>query len=116
MYFLDTNFQDNKTILFELKRVYGIGHSKSIMICQKLGFSPNYKISELSFSQLNKLYSVTKNFKLNSNLKQIEYNTWSKLVKIKSYKGLRKLKGFPVRGQRTRSNAKTSKKITGKLV
>lgn len=60
-----------------------------------------------------KLVRLIENSKLliNSDLKRLVNMEQKKLVNIKSYRGLRKLKGFPVRGQRTRSNARTAKKL-----
>lgn len=114
MYFLDTNFRESKSVLFELKQVYGIGKTRAEIICQKLGLSPNYKFINLTSGQLAKLASLTISLKLNSELKRVKNLTGSKLISIKSYRGLRRIKGFPVRGQRTRTNARTSTRSRGK--
>ena len=108
MYFLDTNFRENKTVLHELKRVYGINKSKATMICFKSGIALNCKFCDLTLEQLAKLSTSTTNFKINADLKQGNKLIRSELIEIKSYRGLRSIKGFPVRGQRTRTNAKTA--------
>ena len=108
MYLLDVNFYEDKTVLQELKRVYGIGKLKSTMICYKLGLSPNCKFCDLTSDQLARLSTPTINFKINSDLKQVNDSIRSELIEIKSRKGLRSIKGFPIRGQRTRTNARTA--------
>jgi small subunit ribosomal protein S13 len=117
IYLLETELQDSKSLYTSLRCVFGIGNSNSIIICKKLGFSKNFKVSELTEEHkfnIIKLIEGSK-FLINSDLKLFLNNKQKKIVNIKSYKGLRKLKGFPVRGQRTKSNAKTAKKINIKL-
>ena len=108
MYFLDINFRENKTVLHELKQVYGIGKSKATMVCHKSGIALNCKFRDLTLEQLAKLSTATTNFKINVDLKQVNRLIRSELIEIKLYRGLRSMKGFPVRGQRTRTNAKTA--------
>jgi ribosomal protein S13 len=83
MYILDTEINNNDSVFFGLQKIYGIGKFESSNICNKLGFSFNYKINELSEKQMVQL--------------------------IKLIEMLRKLKGLPVRGQRTHTNAKTAR-------
>jgi len=108
VYFLNINFRENKTVLEELKRVYGIGKHKATQICYQLGLTLNCKFCDLTADQLANLSTSTLNFKINSDLRQVNNSIRSELIEIKSYKGLRVIKGFPVRGQRTRTNAKTA--------
>ena len=81
-------------------------------ICKKLGFSINLKIKDLSKEQLNKLTLAIESLELNlgSELKKLKSLTLKRLISIKSYKGFRRNQGFPIRGQRTHSNAKTARK------
>ena len=92
--------------------VYGLGKSISLLICKRLGFSKNLKVKHLSKEQINKLVKTIENLdkELASDLKKLKILSTKKLVNIKSYKGLRKIKGLPIRGQRTHTNAKTSRK------
>ena len=117
IYLLETELQDNKSLYISLRYVFGIGNYNSTIICKKLGFSKNFKVSELTEEQKFNLVKLieTSKFLINSDLKLLLINKQKKLVNIKSYRGLRKLKGFPVRGQRTKSNAKTAKKINSKI-
>jgi small subunit ribosomal protein S13 len=112
IYLLETELLDKKPLHIALKKIFGIGKSYSNYFCKKLGFSNNFKVFEITTEQKIKLIRSIDNSKLliNSDLKRSLNLAKKKLVNIKSYRGLRRLKGFPVRGQRTRSNAKTAKK------
>jgi small subunit ribosomal protein S13 len=111
MYILDTEINDNDSIFFGLQKIYGIGKFESSNICNKLGFSFNFKINELSEKQTVQLFKLIETSKLvlNNDLKKSKILQFKKLLNIKSYRGLRKLKGLPVRGQRTHTNAKTAR-------
>nr|QYC61881.1 ribosomal protein S13 [Stephanopyxis turris] len=112
-YLLETELNQKKSVYFALKKVFGIGIISSTYFSKKLGFSVNLKIFELSLEQKLKLVRCIENSNviINSELKRTLNNAKKILIEIKSYKGLRRLKGFPIRGQRTRSNARTSKKL-----
>lgn len=113
LYLFESMLPENKSVFFALKYIYGIGAFNSLKICRKLGFSSNLKIQDLSKEQITLISkSVEKfNFSLTNDLKKIKLSQRQKLISIKSYRGLRKLQGLPVRGQRTHTNAKTSKKV-----
>ena len=86
---------------------------KSLYLCKKLGFAKNLKIKNLKKKQI---FNLTKTIELSSiiisnNLKKHKILINKKLLDIKSYRGFRKLKGLPARGQRTRTNRKTARKI-----
>lgn len=117
IYLLETELQDKKSLFIALKSIFGIGKYHSLIFCKKLGFTKNLKVFELTQKQKFNLIKVIENSNIliNSDLKLLLITEQKKLINIKSYRGLRKLKGFPVRGQRTRSNAKTSKKLNNKL-
>ena len=55
VYLLETNLQENKSIFFALKKIYGIGKSRAFNICKTLGFSENLKVKNLSEEQIKKL-------------------------------------------------------------
>ena len=113
IYFLETELNINKPVYISLQKVLGLGHFHSVFFCKKLGISLTYKLKNLSKNQLQQLnYLIrTSNVFINSDLQKQKRNSLKLLIDIKSYRGLRKLKGFPVRGQRTRSNGKTAKKL-----
>jgi small subunit ribosomal protein S13 len=112
VYVFESNIPDNKSVIFALTYIYGLNKSNSIYVCKNLGFSPNFKVVNLSKEQLNKLVKTIEllNFELSSNLKKVKSIHFKKQLLIKSYKGLRKNQGLPVRGQRTHTNAKTARK------
>jgi small subunit ribosomal protein S13 len=113
VYLFESKIPDNKSVFFALTYVYGINKTNSLFICKTLGFSKNLKIKDLSKEQISKLIKIIEslNIDLASDLKKIKLLTSKKLIFIKSYRGLRKNQGLPVRGQRTHTNAKTSRKI-----
>jgi small subunit ribosomal protein S13 len=112
MYILDTNLDENIKITLSLTSVYGLSIKKSKQYSKKLGFSKNILITELSKTQQTSIKTVLNNQKnyLSSLLKKKIVTIRSKKTEIKHLKELRRLKGYPVNGQRTRTNAKTAKK------
>lgn len=114
LYLLETKLPENKSIFFALTYVYGIGEKTSILICKKLGFSVNLKVKDITQDQSIDIIKVidSSQLLLSNELKKLKILTLKKLVSIKSYRGLRRSKGFPVRGQRTHTNAKSSRKLS----
>jgi small subunit ribosomal protein S13 len=112
IYLFESELPENKSVYFALTHIYGIGKANSFLICRKLGFSANLKVKNLSKDQIIKLIKTieTLNIELASDLKKAESLITKTLVSIRSYKGLRKKQGLPVRGQRTHTNAKTARK------
>jgi small subunit ribosomal protein S13 len=113
MYLLETKLPENKSIFFALTYVYGIGEKTSILICKKLGFSVNLKVKNMTQDQSIDILKVIDSSQLlvSNELKKFKILAIKKLVSIKSYRGLRKSRGFPVRGQRTHTNAKSARKL-----
>jgi small subunit ribosomal protein S13 len=112
IYFLDTEIPNNKKLRKSLKNVFGLGNKKTDLICKKFGIAKNSKPSDLSNKQLTHLSQNVLNLDLliTNNLKKKKTLDTQNLVNIKSIRGLRKIKGLPVRGQRTHTNSNTSKK------
>ena len=112
MYLLETELPENKSVFLALRNVYGIGKSKSVFICKQLGFCFGLKVKDLSGDQIIKLLKLIESSDLiiTSDLKKLKQLVTKNLVAIKSYRGLRRINGFPVRGQRTHTNARTAKK------
>jgi small subunit ribosomal protein S13 len=112
IYLLESELPENKSVYFALTHIYGIGKANSFLICRKSGFSANMKVKNLSKDQIIKLIKTieTLNIELASDLKKAESLITKTLVSIRSYRGLRKKQGLPVRGQRTHTNAKTARK------
>nr|YP_009144725.1 ribosomal protein S13 [Pseudo-nitzschia multiseries]AKJ77333.1 ribosomal protein S13 [Pseudo-nitzschia multiseries] len=112
LYLLETKLPENKSVFFALTNVYGIGKSTAFSICKKLGFSMNLKTKDLTQEQIIEILQLidSLNLKLNNELKNLRSMNLKTLVSIKSYRGLRRVRGLPVRGQRTHTNAKSSRK------
>lgn len=100
----------NKHIDVALTYIYGIGRSSAIKICQAAGVDTERRVSDLNSDELNKVRQVIDNdYTVEGRLRtQISLNI-KRLMDIGSYRGLRHRKGLPVRGQQTRTNARTRK-------
>lgn len=92
-----------------LTYIYGVGRSNVYQILEKAGVDSAKRIKDLTEEEVNKLQQSLEGLVIEGDLKrQIEQNI-KRLEDIGSYRGLRHRKGLPVRGQRTRSNARTKK-------
>ncbi len=113
IYILETDISAEKSIYVSLRKIYGLGKYKVIVLCKIIGLSPNMKTKKLSPKKLKKLIKVVNslNITITSELKKQLSLNLKNLIEIKCYRGLRKLRGLPVRGQRTHTNAKNSKKF-----
>lgn len=111
VYLYHTELKTNRRLLFTLNYIYGIGNSQAKLFCKKLGVVKNFRVSELTTEQTNDLIKVLEksNQKFTNDLKKYNTLILKKQISIKTYRGIRRLKGLPVRGQRTRTNAKISK-------
>ncbi len=102
------NIPDNKHILISLTYIYGIGRSSSRKILEEAGVDPQKKASELTAEEVNKLKKIIEeNYKIEGDLRREKMMAIKRLKDIGCWRGLRHIKGLPVRGQRTRSNNRT---------
>ena len=103
------NIPDNKHVDVSLTHVYGIGRKTAQDICDKLKIKYSKKVSELSEEQLDKIRDGLKNFQIEGDLRrEINFNI-KRLMDLGCYRGIRHRKGLPLRGQRTKTNARTRK-------
>ena len=103
------NIPDNKHVDVSLTHVYGIGRKTAQDICDKLKIKYSKKVSELSEEQLDKIRDELKNFQIEGDLRrEINFNI-KRLMELGCYRGIRHRKGLPLRGQRTKTNARTRK-------
>lgn len=100
----------NKRIDIALTKIYGIGRSSSSKILKEAGVAPAAKAADLTDSQVSSIRKVIDTaYKTEGELrKEISMNV-KRLVDISTYRGLRHKKNLPLRGQRTRTNARTRK-------
>ena len=100
----------NKPVDVALTYIFGIGHSSARAICEKTGVDATLRINELSPDDINKLRNVIENeYTVEGRLRTEVSLNIKRLMDIGSYRGLRHRRSLPVRGQRTRTNARTRK-------
>ncbi len=99
-----------KRIEVGLTYIFGIGRSSSRQILKKTGINPDIRVNKLTEEDVAKLRGVIENeFKVEGALRgEVSMNV-KRLIDIGSYRGLRHRRGLPVRGQRTKTNARTRK-------
>ncbi|MAC03534.1 MAG: 30S ribosomal protein S13 [Gammaproteobacteria bacterium] len=103
------NIPDNKHVDVSLTHIYGIGRRTAQEICDKLKIKYSKKVSELSEDQLDKIRDELKAFQIEGDLRrEINFNV-KRLMDLGCYRGIRHRKGLPLRGQRTKTNARTRK-------
>ncbi len=100
----------NKHLNIALTYVYGIGRSIADKICRELKIDPEKKANDLSSEELTKLRQYIENECIIEGRLRTQVNlNIKRIMDIASYRGLRHRKGLPVRGQRTKTNARTRK-------
>lgn len=100
----------NKRVEIGLTYIYGIGLPRSQEILNETGVSPDTRIKDLTDSEVTQLREyINQNFKVEGDLRREVQLNIKRLIEIGSYRGLRHRRGLPVRGQRTRTNARTRK-------
>jgi len=100
----------NKHVDIALTYIFGIGRSSASAICASAGIDTSRRINELSPEEINVLRKIIENdYKVEGRLRTEVSLNIKRLMDIGSYRGLRHRKGLPVRGQRTRTNARTRK-------
>ncbi len=102
---------DEKSAWIALTNIYGIGRVRSQKILEKVNIDPMKKVKDLSEDEQKKISDELKNYVLESDLKREVAAAIKRLKEIKCYRGMRHNLGLPVRGQLTRKNAKTAKKL-----
>jgi small subunit ribosomal protein S13 len=110
---LGINLSNKKKISIALTAIYGIGIPRSNKILHQLNIDPNSKVSELTDKNILELRTLleTDEYKLEGDLRRLISLNIKRLIDINSFRGRRHLKGLPVRGQRTRTNNRTSRKL-----
>lgn len=93
-----------------LTYIYGIGRSRAKQILGQTGVSPDTKIKDLTDEEVSRLRDIIeKEFKVEGELRREVAQNIKRLVDIGCYRGIRHRRGLPVRGQRTKTNARTRK-------
>ena len=99
-----------KKIYVSLSYIYGIGQPTAVRICQQAGISPDVRAKNLTEEEVSKITGIIqKEYRTEGNLRREVSMNIKRLMDIQSYRGSRHKKSLPVRGQRTRTNARTRK-------
>ena len=100
----------DKRIEIGLTYVYGIGKTSAIKILEETGINPDTRVKDLTEDEEAKLRDcIDKNYVVEGDLRRTVAFDIKRLIEIGSYRGLRHRKGLPVRGQRSKTNARTRK-------
>jgi small subunit ribosomal protein S13 len=100
----------NKRVEVGLTYIYGIGRSTSNSILAQAGVDPGTRVKDLAESEVNRLREVIdRNYRVEGDLRREVSLNIKRLMEIGSYRGLRHRHNLPVRGQRTRTNARTKR-------
>ncbi len=100
---------DNKRVDIALTYLYGVGRSNVKDILKKANIEPSKKVSSLSEDEQKTIQKVLEDYKTEGDLRVEVSDNIKRLREILSYRGVRHIKNLPVRGQRTRSNARTKR-------
>ncbi|CAH8719038.1 30S ribosomal protein S13 [Paenibacillus thiaminolyticus] len=100
----------DKRVEIALTYIFGIGKSTSQKVIAQAGVNPDTRVRDLTEDEVNKIReAIDKNVKVEGDLRREISLNIKRLVEIGSYRGIRHRRGLPVRGQRTKTNARTRK-------
>jgi small subunit ribosomal protein S13 len=104
------NLPNTKRLEIGLTAIYGIGQSTAQKICDDLGLDRNEKVKDLTDDEVTKLRTyIDQQLEVEGDLRRERAQAIKRLSEIGCYRGLRHRRGLPVRGQRTKTNARTRK-------
>jgi len=103
------NVADHKHTVIALTAIYGVGRQTASEICEKVNIEPAVKIKELSEEQLESIRQAVGELTVEGDLRREVSMNIKRLMDLGCYRGIRHRRGLPLRGQRTRTNARTRK-------
>lgn len=103
------NIPPQKHVVIGLTAIYGIGRSRASDLCEAAKVLPSKKVKDLTDGELENLRSEIAKVKVEGDLRREVALNIKRLIELGSYRGVRHKRGLPVRGQRTRTNARTRK-------
>jgi len=103
------NIPDHKHAVIALTSIYGIGRQTASSICNKVGIVESVKIKDLTEEQLETIRGVVSKMTVEGDLRREVSMNIKRLMDLGCYRGIRHRRGLPLRGQRTRTNARTRK-------
>ena len=103
------NIPDNKHAEISLTYIYGIGRTTAKQLCETTGVNPSGKVLDLSEDELDKLRGEIAKLDVEGDLRRENQLNIKRLLDLVCYRGIRHRRGLPLRGQRTKTNARTRK-------
>ena len=103
------NIPLNKHVVIALTSIYGIGRSRAQQICAAAGVAPDTQVKDLAEPEVAGLRNAVTNFVVEGDLRRETSMNIKRLMDLGCYRGIRHRRGLPLRGQRTRTNARTRK-------
>lgn len=100
---------NDKNVVISLTYIYGIGLSTSKKILEKAGVNPQTRVKDLSEEEMTKIRNEISHLKVEGDLRREVLMNIKRLQEIGCYRGIRHRRGLPVRGQKTKTNARTRK-------
>ena len=108
MRLIGTTIPDEKRLEYSLTYIYGIGHASALRVLRATNIPPAKKAKDLTPAEINTLReTIEQDYKIEGDLRRLIAGNIKRLREIKSYRGIRHIKGLPVRGQRTKTNSRT---------
>ena len=107
---LGVDIPNDKVIEISLTYIYGVGRRTALEICEDAGIAPGTRARELTGEDISRIAGlIEKTYVVEGQLRRQTMQNIQRLKKIGAYRGIRHGRGLPVRGQRTRTNARTRK-------
>jgi small subunit ribosomal protein S13 len=103
------NIPMNKHVCIGLTAIFGVGRSQALTACEAAGVKPDTKVKDLTEAEVTALRSAIAKLPVEGDLRREVSMNIKRLMDLGSYRGMRHRKGLPMRGQRTRTNARTRK-------
>jgi len=108
---LGVDIPNNKKLAYSIQYIYGIGPKRATVVLEQTGLDPDMRANDLNEEQINVIMAKINelNYQVEGDLRRDLAANMKRLQAINCYRGLRHRRGLPVRGQRTKTNARTRK-------
>ena len=103
------NIPPNKHVGIALTHIIGVGRQRALDVCEASGIAPDVKVKDLTEPEVERIRGEIARFPVEGDLRREVSMSIKRLMDLGCYRGIRHRKGLPMRGQRTRTNARTRK-------
>lgn len=110
---IGVDIPEDKKILYALQYIYGVGSSRAEKVLSKAQVEPDKRAKDLDTNEINRIQRALDDYMLEGDLRRQVNDNIDRLKRIQSYRGMRHKAGLPVRGQRTRTNARNARGMAG---